>query len=333
MNWKNTKLKRLFTLSSTTLILVGSAAAQSVIVQEDFNGTGDPLDGSTAELFDNAVTTAGGSNIWVSSDTYSDDGSVNVGSGTNSSAHLSLGSYINDTKGTSTGIFDLTMTIGAVTGIGNIWLSVGFSELSAPATNNHFINLDATGTIILRGSGELDTWGGPGSNNAIDGPDGNAGARTVTVTLDLSTHDGVDDFGSVTWSDSLLGEINSHDYTEDVDFSSIFLSEANGTLSTISNLTLTQVADPNAPNFAITEINYAPEANTVTLTWTSSPDDSYIAQISNDLTQFDADIGDGITMAIDDEDETDGNHLTKTFDLSLFSLENAEKLFFRIMED
>ena len=238
------KLRLAVTLTTTSLLALGSAQTQKVIINESFDGideTGAALDGSTAEFFDAAITTAGGSGTWVSSDTFFDGGGVTQGSSNNSSAHLSLGNYINNTKGTDAGIFELTMTIGSVTAAGNIWLSMGFSALSSPATTNHFLNLQGTGTIILRGGGELDMWGGPGNTNAIDGPNNNAGARTLTVALDLSTHNGVDDFGSVTWSDSILGVVNSHEYTADVNFSSILLSEANATNTTLSNLTVTQV--------------------------------------------------------------------------------------------
>ncbi|YCM46895.1 sialate O-acetylesterase (plasmid) [Verrucomicrobiaceae bacterium 227] len=243
MTLPDKELRLAFAFTTTTLFTLGSATAQNTLVNEAFNGAGAALDGSTAEVFADAITTAGGSNAWVSSDTFFDNGGVAPGTSNNSSAYLKLGSYINNTKGTSAGLFELTMTIGSVTGDGNAWLSMGFSELNSPATNNHFLNNDATGTIILRisGGGELDMWGGPGGANAIDGPNNNAGDRTLTVALDLSTHNGVDDFGSVTWSDSLLGELASHAYTEDVDFSSIFLSEANGTITTLGNLTLTQV--------------------------------------------------------------------------------------------
>ena len=213
-----------FVLGLTTLLSHSPSMAQRIIVNEAFSGDGGALDGSAAEAFEDAITTVGGSNIWVSSNTFSDDGGVAPGSTTNSSAHLNLGSYINNTKGRGAGIFELTMTIGNVTGVGNVWFSMGFSELSSPATNNHFLNLSATGTIILRGSGELDMWAGSGNANAIDGPNNNAGDRTLTVALDLSTHNGVDDFGSVTWSDSVLGELASHRYTEDVNFCLLYTS-------------------------------------------------------------------------------------------------------------
>ena len=278
------KLKFVLTLSTTALLAAGSTDAQIIIVHEAFDGTGAALDSSTAETFDAAITAAGGSNSWVSSDNFFDDGDVAAGVINNSSAHLDLGTYINDTKGTSMGLFELTMTIGSVSGVGNNWLSIGFSELNSPGTNNHFLNRDATGTIILREGGELDMWGGPNGENAIDGPNGNAGARTVTVALDLSTHNGVDDFGSVTWSDSALDEIGSHDYIEDVDFSSIFLSEANGTVTTISNLTLTQVVLPAAvPPVLEISVNDV-DPTTYDFEWNSTEGNFYDLVSSTSLT-------------------------------------------------
>lgn len=234
-------------LSAAALLTLGSATASTVIVEETFGGAGGALDSSTAETFDAGIGAAGGSSAWVSSDTFFDDGSVVVGTSAISSAYLNLGSYINDTKGSANGVFILTMTIGDVTGSGNTWLSMGFSALNEPSTTSHFLNQQGTGSIILRGSGELDMWGGPGGSVAIDGPDGNAGDRTLTVTVDLSDYNGVDNFGSVTWTDSqIAGVLASHDYASDVDFSSIYISEANGTLSTLSGLSLTQVPEPSS---------------------------------------------------------------------------------------
>ncbi|YCM44535.1 hypothetical protein V2O64_00690 [Verrucomicrobiaceae bacterium 227] len=128
----------------------------------------------------------------------------------------------------------------------------------------------------------------------------------------------------------LLGEVANFSYTSDVDFSSIFISEANGTISTIRNLTLTQIGKPGGQAFSITEIAYAPDADAVTLTWTSNPGDTYTARFSNDITTWDSNLADNITMSIDDENNDDGEHLTKTFILADYGVENADKLFFRV---
>jgi len=210
--------------------------ADTVIVAEDFV---DALNATTAETFDAAIVTAGGSATWVAGTDFLDNGVVTDNS-TKSAAYLGLGSYINDTKGTAAGMFDLTMTISETT---SAWLSLGFATSNTPGTGGDFTGLSGMGTIIYRASGELDMWAGPGTSfGGTDGPDGNSGARTMTVTLDLTSHDGLTDFGTVSWSDSSLGSLGSVPYTSDVDFGSILISEsASG--GTISALTLTQIGE------------------------------------------------------------------------------------------
>lgn len=243
------KITILALLSALALGVATSGTADTVIVQETFGGTGVALNGTSAEIFDADITTAGGSGTWAASTTFLDNGLVNGVAG-NSSAYLNLGSYINDTKGTSEGIFELTMTVGDVTGTSNAWFSLGFSATTSPSTSNHFLDAVnfSTGTVILRerSSGELDFWAGTGNANASQGPTGASGARTLTVTVDLSTHNGITDFGSVTWSDSVLGVVGSHSYGADTDFTSILLSEPGTTTATLSNLTLTQVPEPGS---------------------------------------------------------------------------------------
>ena len=235
-NQKNTKLGIL--LSTTTLLAASSATATITLVSETFGGTGAALNGTTAETFDAAITAAGGVNSWVASAQFTDNGGLAAVTG-NSSAHISLGSYINDAKGASNGIFTLTATIGNVTGS---WASIGFEQgPDTPLTSAHFLTNDGIGTIILRASGELDSFAGGDAVNAIDGPNGTLGARTLSAIIDLSTHNGTTDYGSVTWSDSVLGVVGNFDYLADEDFSFILLSEANSTTTTYSNLTLTQV--------------------------------------------------------------------------------------------
>jgi hypothetical protein len=86
--------------------------------------------------------------------------------------------------------------------------------------------------------------------------------------------------------------------------------------------------------FAITEIDYAPDAApnpTVTLTWRKSGAAAYIAKYSTDMIDWGADMGGRLTDAID-ENPGDPDQITETFDLSDFGLENESDLFFRIEE-
>jgi hypothetical protein len=83
--------------------------------------------------------------------------------------------------------------------------------------------------------------------------------------------------------------------------------------------------------FAITEIDYNPDTAEVTLTWNSRPGMTYIARYSGDMTNWGADMGDGLT-AVDDERPDDGDFITETFDLTEYGLQNLGDLFFRIDE-
>lgn len=92
-----------------------------------------------------------------------------------------------------------------------------------------------------------------------------------------------------------------------------------------------RAAAPSVP-FAITGIVYDRNAATVTLTWTSRPNTSYIAKFSTSMADgWISDMGDGLTPAID-ENPNDGDKITETFDLASFGLQNEANLFFRIEE-
>jgi hypothetical protein len=158
-----------------------------------------------------------------------------------------MGSYINDTKGTADGLFELTMTISETTGA---WISLGFGQENTPSTDRDMtggtvvspaptLQTNGLGTIVYRDAlNELDMFGGLGSANPVDGPDNNTGARTLTVTLDLTPAGGT--FGKVTWSDSVLGVLGSYTFPGARNFGSILITGAATVTGTISNLTLSQ---------------------------------------------------------------------------------------------
>ena len=89
-----------------------------------------------------------------------------------------------------------------------------------------------------------------------------------------------------------------------------------------------------AAPFAITEIQYAPDAEpdpTVTLTWRSRPGTTYGAFSSLDLSDWSNELAD--SLGPDTEGIiVDGDLLTMTFPLDN-GLENATDLFFRIQEE
>ena len=83
----------------------------------------------------------------------------------------------------------------------------------------------------------------------------------------------------------------------------------------------------------ITEIVYNSDAEpnpTVTLTWRNSGAATYIAKVSPDMTDWSADLDDGVTDESDENPE-DADQITVTFPLEGFQ-PDTPRLFFRIEE-
>ena len=70
----------------------------------------------------------------------------------------------------------------------------------------------------------------------------------------------------------------------------------------------------------------------MTLTWQKTVAASYLAKVSTDLSDWETKVGGSLT-AEDDENPEDAGHITVTFDLSRFPLQDEEHLFFRIEEE
>ena len=227
--------------------------SSTFLITEAFGGTATALHGSSADTFSPLITAAGGSPNWVAASGFLQSGAA---SGGNGSAHLNLGTFINSTKGKPEGKFKLSATLAPTTGS---WFTLGFASQNVPSTLKNFTNtgsgVTTTGvaTLIYRSqtgvaapsaNGELDLFGGTSNTNSVDGPDGNTGPRAVTITLDLTPgggYNGTNHFGTVTWSDSVLGTIGSFTYTSARDFGSILISGANPFTGAITNLALEQV--------------------------------------------------------------------------------------------
>jgi hypothetical protein len=90
--------------------------------------------------------------------------------------------------------------------------------------------------------------------------------------------------------------------------------------------------DTGSHPFAITAIEYAAEAGTVTLTWRKTSASSYIAKYSLDMTDWETDLRDGLTEEVD-ENPGDPDHLTVTFSLNDLNLQAGQDVFFRIEEE
>jgi hypothetical protein len=240
------------TLITVTFGLMAGASlsAAVTVVAENFDGSSDAgLDTKVADTFDSGITSAGGSNIWASTGLIKQDGAVvYVSPNLSRSANLYLGSYINDTKGTANGLFDLTMTIDVTDGSeDSAILALGFSSEGAGLnTINDFVGYDGQATVGLRKTRKINTWAGTGAGNSGVDSAVTVGARTLTASLDLTTWDGVTDFGSVVWSDSVLGELRSYNYTVDTDFNYILLSVRKSAVGSFDNLSLTQIPEPGS---------------------------------------------------------------------------------------
>ncbi|MDG1357589.1 MAG: PEP-CTERM sorting domain-containing protein, partial [Akkermansiaceae bacterium] len=234
-------------VASSGLILASTSAnAAFVIVEETFDGAGTAgLGGTTAETFDSAITTAGGSDTWTASGYFGDDGSYDALQTYQRGGHLNLGSYINGAKDTWEGKFELTATISEVTTPGGgDWMSLGFNTSNTPSISSSATG-SGIGTMIYRVGGDIDMFGGSALTNEVAADDVTySGPRTLTVALDLTTYSGYNgttNFGTVTFSDSVAGEFGSYTYTSDVNFGSIFISGSNQVTGSWDDLTLTQV--------------------------------------------------------------------------------------------
>lgn len=236
MNTRN-KIKTVLTIAAVmvTFILASASAGTLEIVSEDFSGSGDPINGTKADTFDSAIIAAGGSASWAAYSSFSDDGAVIADGRTR--AYLNLGSYIDDAKGSVAGKFDLTMTMSLNSGN---WLSLGFAQSNTPGGSD-FTGVKGIGTVIYRDSGELDMFAGLGTSGGVDGPDNNSGARTLTISIDVTSATGP---GTVSWFDSQLGQLGTTGLPDSSIGSILITTPTGGSSATISNLTLTQVPEP-----------------------------------------------------------------------------------------
>lgn len=75
--------------------------------------------------------------------------------------------------------------------------------------------------------------------------------------------------------------------------------------------------------FAITEIDYAPDTGMLTLTWNSSPNETYGVYLSTDMIDW--------SFEIDDDVDADaGDTTTKSYDLTTDGLAGAGRVYFRV---
>jgi hypothetical protein len=135
------------------------------------------------------------------------------------------------------------------------WVSMGFATGNTPATDQNFTIFNGVASVIYRGqqgqiapiaNGEIDMFGGLNNTNGVDGPDLQTGFRTLTVNLDFTPaggYNGTSHFGTVSWSDSVLGTLGSYTYTQARTFGAIAISQA--ATGTVNGLALYQIASTN----------------------------------------------------------------------------------------
>lgn len=242
---------------------------------------------------------------------------------TQTAGTLSTNADNNNINFTGGGIYNLEggriETRGLFGNNSTINLSGGVVQLgSTPSDSVRFGSVNPTGALNISGTVEITAL-----KSYIISNDG-----SFNISPDWSgswTHPDYPTTGN--WQATLvdLGILFDEAAITDENFSEIFTLTNGG-----QTLSLTNPISTGAIFLTINEIQYAPETNTLTLTWPSDSSTTYSVQYSTDLVDWDADLSDDITMAANDENESDGDFLTVSFNLEDFGLQDIAKLFFRI---
>jgi len=223
-----------------TVGLLAGGAWADVLIQEDLDGA------DATNLNGKAPTTATGAlsgATWaapvpdpdIAPFAFERNGQIDA---SDERALIALGSLINDTKGTSAGLFDVTVTFAGPPTSGS-WVSAGFF---------HNSDTDSKGTsdaavLLFRDNGDTDglaEWST--TRNLTDLSSGLEGPQTFTIAIDLTDHDGTDNFGSVTWTSG--GNDTSFEFNGDIDFASVGFGTSSGVVGEIDSFTLNQVPEP-----------------------------------------------------------------------------------------
>ncbi len=226
--------------------------ADTVVIEHTFDGAGGPLNGvdivSEGGTVDPNILNAGGSSIWSAISSYKDNGIV--ASDAVGSCYLYFGSYINDLRGDSNAVFELTCTLGEVAA-NNGWISLGFSSTqpSPSVISNNFITTSGLGTMIYRGqvgtSGGISGFGAKNQDSRVLVA-ASSGDHVFTIRLDFTPESGYGDagnYGTVTW---IVDGIERDSWVVNLghSFWSILISKnAAATTGSISDLTLTQIIE------------------------------------------------------------------------------------------
>jgi hypothetical protein len=246
------------------IIIPGTVASgDEVIVEELFDGpSASWLNGKSVSTF---IITTGGDvdGLWDAKNNlgaWHQDGAVGDSVRVNSGAHIELGSYIDDARGTALGVFELSLEISELTDPdsgSSGFVSFGFAK-AGPADNRPFFNVaevagrvtltrrieaEANTVIVYEGIG---TGGTSASTTAaLTDP------QLFTIRLDLTAWDGATDFGTAAFyiGDSASGTQIGSTMDLDANTSSfpciaLTLEYAQGSIDNLKLIKVTQPAGP-----------------------------------------------------------------------------------------
>ncbi|QYY37261.1 hypothetical protein [Ruficoccus sp. ZRK36] len=244
-----------FYISTLVVFASLSVASAQLLLEDTFGGSATSnLNGESATYFNTLLTDSGGSATWLAKTgtegNFWADGSLTSTTQGNfdGSAFLNIGSYINDSKGNSDALFKLSATVEITGGSqSGRFVSLGFFDGTMLVGEAFFTKSRGLGTAIQRAV-DVDAtnyFAGPGSTNSDDPGDLSSGSVTFSILLDLRTYNGIDDFGTVSFSSDGGDSYGfSYTYKSDYSFSQIGFS-FNDTPSSaqFSDLSLTQIPE------------------------------------------------------------------------------------------
>lgn len=242
---------KLITLIGGAVLLASASQAAITLMNQSFTLDGDDSPTINGTAVGGANTTAGVASTWTAATgtngVLRTDGEIfgNVGS---ASAFVGLGSLIDDSKNTSSGLFTLTATLSEPTG--NNWTSVGFFTKGTIGENFTGNTAAGVGTVLYRTTPALDFFKGPDTGpGSISDITGVSGSQTVVVVLDLTSagDTGAGDFGSVSFyrdSVSAANLVVTQDFEEAISIDSVGISTA-VTTGALESIELTQVPEPS----------------------------------------------------------------------------------------
>ena len=191
-----------------------------------------------------------------------------------------------------------------------------YADLYGFDTHDSVINVSETGGTPFDGGDFTSVWSG---SDGAGNPKTNAGGGVpgwLGNTVENTSGD-----PPVTATRSLTGLWNFTSGRHWIERFHIDNTQIKGLYGVSEPL---KIVDPAAANpFAITVIDYVPGTNMLTLTWTSSPGETFAVKFSGDMSNWDSDLDDGIPA-------DGGDTTTETFDLNDAGIQEDARVYFRV---